>query len=233
MTKQTSMQEETDEDLFLYMACADSPTDKPLADEAFAEIHRRYIKHLYARCLRMVSSYPDSETMAEDLASAALTRAYDRAETYTVASESSTSTSRTIAWLSKIALNIYRDHLRNQLRPGPLNVIDLNVYPEDYSPINFAALYCHDKPQLNTQEEYRLVAEAFDTLDERIRRVLIETLEMREKSPSGRYMLRGTAKQLAERLGTTTFNLRRIRMRGIQYINNYVIQHKHNDEDGS
>ena len=227
------MHGETDEDLFVYMACADSPADKPIADKAYEELHRRYIKQLYARCLRMVSSFPNPENLAQDLACAALARAYEKAETYQSNSEKSASTTRTISWLCKIALNIFRDHLRNPKRPGPLNVVDLNVYPEDYSSMDFAALYYQDKPHVKTQQEYYLVAKAFDALDERTQRVLIETLEMREKSPSGKYMLRGTAQQMAERLETTTFNLRRIRMKGTQYINNYVIQHKHNDEDGS
>ena len=50
-------------DLFTYMACADILADKPIADEAYAELHRRYIMRLYARCLKMVSSYPNPETI--------------------------------------------------------------------------------------------------------------------------------------------------------------------------
>ena len=167
MTKQASMHEETDEFLFLCMACADEPLDKPMADEAFTEIHRRYVKPVYARCLKMVSSYPDPETLAKDLTTAAFTKAYDRAETYQPNPDGSTSDSRTIAWLCKIALNIFLDFRRNPKRPGPVNIVELDVYSEDYALEDFAMLYCEDQPQLNTQAEYRLVAMAFDTLDTR------------------------------------------------------------------
>ena len=203
MTKQASMHKETDEFLFLYMACADEPMDKPIADEAYTEIHRRYVKPVYARCLKMVSSYPDSKTLAMDLTTAALAKAYDRAETYQPNPDGSTSGSRTIAWLCTIALNILRDFRRNPERPGPVNVVELDVYPEDYSSEDFAMLYCDDQPQLNTQAEYRLVAMAFDTLDTRTQRVLIETLVQRDRSPGRTYMLRGTSEQLAKRLGVS------------------------------
>ena len=226
MTKQTLMQEETDEDLFLYMACGDYPTDRPMADEAFTELHRRYIMRVYAYCLKMVSSYSDSETLATDIASAALTKAYDRAETYQANPKGSDSVSPTFAWLCKIATNIFRDNLRNPDRPGPLNVIELDVGAEMYSPQDFAALYCDDQPQLNTQAEYKLVAQAFETLDARTQSVLIETLVQRSRSPGRTYMLRGTAELLANHLETTPENLRRIRRNGVIKINEYVGQHK-------
>ena len=224
VTIQTSMHEETDEDLFLYMAFKDSDTS--MADEAFTEVHRRYIKRVYAYCLKMVSSYPDSETLAEDIASAALAKAYDRAETYQANSNGSDSVSPTFAWLCKIATNIFRDYLRNPGRPGPLNVIELDVGAEMYSPQDFAALYCENQPQLNTQAEYKLVAQAFETLDARTQSVLIETLVQRSRSPGRTYMLRGTAELLANRLATTPENVRRIRRNGVSKINEYVGQHK-------
>ena len=226
MTKQASMHKETDEFLFYCMACADEPTDRPMADEAYTEIHRRYVKPLYARCLKMVSFYPDSETLAMDLTTAALSKAYDRAETYQPNPDGSTSGSRTIAWLCTIALNIFRDYCRNPERPGPINVVEFEVYPEDYASDDFAKLYCEGQPQLSTQAEYRLVAMAFDTLDTRTQIVLIETLVQRDRSPGRTYMLRGTSEQLAKRLGTTTANLRRIRKKGVCKINDYLDQHK-------
>ena len=233
MTTQTSMQEETDEDLFLYMACKDNPEDKPLAEMAVAELHRRYLKRLYARCFKMVFSQPDPETLAADLASAALARAYEKAETYRSHPDGSASSSRTFSWLCKIALNIFRDFLRNPKRPGSLafNVIELDVNAEMYLPEEFAALYCDDKEQLSTQADYQLVAEVFDTLDARTQRVLVETLIQRDKSPGRTYMLRGSAELLANRLGTTPANLRRIRKNGIRKINEYINQHKHTSQE--
>ena len=176
--------------------------------------------------LKMVSSYPDREALAMDLACAALARAHDRAETYQPNPEGSASSSRTIAWLCKIALNIFRDFRRNPNRTGPLNVVEFDVNAEMYALEDFATLYCDDKPQLRTQTAYQLVARAFDTLDARTQRVLIETLVQRDRSPGRSYMLRGTSKLLAERLEMTTANLRRIRSKGVRTINDYLKQHK-------
>lgn len=226
MTKQASMHEETDEDLFLYMACAETAADRPLADGAYAEIHRRYVKRLYARCLRMVSSYPDPETMAMDLASAALARAYEKAEKYQTDPEDSLGAVRTFGWLCKIAENIFRDHIRNPERPGPLNVIDLDVNAEMYAPEDFASLFCEDQSPPRTLLDYQLVARAFDVLDARTKTVLIETLVHRGRSPGRTHMLRGTTTALAKRLETSTANLRLIRRKGLRQINAYVEQHK-------
>ena len=108
MTKQTSMEGTTDEDLFIYIACAESPADKVLANAALAELHRRYIKGLYARCLRMLRAYPDSESMAEVLTQATLARAYERAHQFQPNPDGAAGSSRTLAWLCKIALNSVR-----------------------------------------------------------------------------------------------------------------------------
>ena len=61
------MEGQSDEDLFIFIACAESPADKLVADAALAEIHRRFFKSLYARCLRMLRAYPDGKTKAEEL----------------------------------------------------------------------------------------------------------------------------------------------------------------------
>ncbi len=229
MTKQTSMEEENDEDLFIYMACANGPRDKALKDVAFAELHRRYIKALYARCLRMVQSYPDSETLAQDLTNATLTRVYERADQFRSDPNGNETSSRTLAWLCRIARNLFRDHLRNPQRPGPIsNVIDLGVNTEPYSPEDFAALFLEEESTFHLRRHYRLVAKAFDQLDDRAQMVLVQTLLQRQKSPGRTYMFRGTARSLADLLQTTTDNIRRIRKNSIQQINEYVSKHKNN-----
>jgi RNA polymerase sigma factor (sigma-70 family) len=223
------MEGRSDEDLFIYIACAETPADKALADTALAEIHRRYIKGLYARCLRMLHAYPDARTMAEELTQATLARAYEKAHQFRQDPDSGAGSSRTLAWLCKIALNLFRDHRRNPNRPGPLsNVVDLDVNAEQYSPEDFASLFLEDESVSYSRHHYQLVTEAFDALDERTQIVLIETLVQRRKSPGRTHMLRKTATALAERVGTSTDNVRRIRGQGMRQINAYIDKHKNN-----
>ena len=226
MTKRTSMEGETDEDLFIYIACATSPSEIVEAEQAFAEIHRRYFKGLYARCQRMLQAYPDGEAKAQELAMTAMARAYEKADKYKPDPKGGSGSSRTRAWLCKIAEHMYRDHLRNPRRPGPLNVIELDVNAEQYSPEDFAAMYLEDETMSYSRYHYKLVAEGYDALDDRTKTVLIETLVQRDRSRGQTYMLKGSAAVLADRLGTTTANLRRIRMNGIKAINSYVDKKK-------
>ena len=226
MAERTSMQEETDEDLLLYMAFADMPGDKTNADDALKELHRRYVKRVYARCRVMFKAYDAGESMAEELTQATFSRAYERAETYKPAPEGVESSSWTLGWLCKIASRIFLDFRRNPERPGPLKVIDLDVHVEEYSPEDFAGLYCEGVEPAYTHHEFHLVAEAFDTLDERTQIVLVETLVQRQRSPGRTYMLRGTSEALAARINTSTDNLRQIRSKGIKKISEYVAQHQ-------
>ena len=229
MTERTSMESKTDEDLFIDMAFTDSAEDRANADAAYEELHRCYVKIVYTRCIRMISKYPDAETLAWDMTAGALAKAYERAETYQSGEEGEAGASRTIAWLCKIALNLFLDYRKNPKRPGPLsNVVDLDVHAEQYSPEDFAAFYLEDDSQAYSRQHYQLVAEAFAALNERTQIVLMETLLQRQRSPGRTYMLRKTAAALAARVGTSTDNVRRIRRLGIQQINEYVDQYKNN-----
>ena len=230
MANKTAMVEESDEDLFVYMACANDPEDQVLKNAAFHELHRRYSKNLYARCLKMVRAYPDSETLAQALTSVTLHRVYDRADQYRPDPDGNDRPTRTLAWLCTIARNLFLDYLRNPERPGPLssNVVDLDVTAEQYSPEDFAALYLEGESTSHSRHHYQRVAEGFDQLNERTQIVLVETLLQRQNSPGRTYMFRGTAQRLANRLKTSTDNVRRIRRNGIRQINEYVNRHMNN-----
>jgi len=225
MTKKTSLDEESDEDLFLYMACRDTPKEVSQAEDACEVLHHRYIDRLFKRCFNMLKSYPDAHTRAAELASAALFRAYERAETYKIDENCSNPSARTLKWLARIARNIFRDTLRNPKRPNQLNVVDLEVNTEHYDSSDFAALFLGENDSVHSEELKIRVAEAYDSLKPRAQTVLLETLIQRDRSPGRKYMLRGSARVLADRLDTTPENLRRIRHNGVKAINAYVEKH--------
>lgn len=209
------MREQSDEDLFLYMSFYDDPADRVQAEAAFEELHRRYFAELLERCRRYCRRRQQPIEVAEDLASQVMYRALKRAETY----KAGPAPGRTMAWLSTIAYNILCDAGRNPYRPSVIgSVLEPDLGAESYSAEDFVQLYHQFESPLQTLAHRQAVAAAFSELDERAQNVLIETLIQRSRSPNQTYMYRGTARQLAERLGLTTDNVRRIRCDSLKAI---------------
>lgn len=205
----------SDDDLFLYMSFYDQPGDRDTAEAAFRVFHGRYATELHARCRSICHRYQQPDSFVEDLAIQTLHRAYMRASTY----KGPGSRGRTMAWLCKIAKNALIDAKRNPHRPSLLNTeTEAELGAEHYSPADFTTLYSQFESPLPTQQQWKLVTRAFEELDERTQRVLIETLLQRAKSPQRTYMYRGTAALLAETLGITVDNLRRIRLNGMKAV---------------
>jgi RNA polymerase sigma factor (sigma-70 family) len=218
------MREEADGDLLYYMSCREGPADCALSDAATVEFHRRHAVGLLDRC-RMICLKFGSMVEPEDLFSVTMVRAIERAETFKPATESASQPARTLKWLAQIAHNLHVDRLRNPHRSGPLTGDQEPVPLEDYSSEEFAALYCDGHAMPRDLATIRLVQAALLTLDERTRRVIAHTLLQRQRSPGRSYVYRGEMKALADELGTTTVNLRRIRSDGVKAIALYVRTH--------
>lgn len=215
---------DSDEDLFLQIAVYNNESEMHLAESAFALIYGRHSEAMYSRCEKLCRSFGCPE-LTDDLHVAVFRRAFDKADTYDGAGLNLEAQSRrTLAWLGKIARNLLLDHARNPERPSnPLASNELDLESELYSSQDFASLHLEqvDHPS-KTAEMIKVVAEAFDSLDQRTKSVLLETYIQRSRTPSGKAMRRGSGKLLAEKFGTSEENIRRIRHRGIQKINEYV-----------
>lgn len=223
MTTVNSIREALDDTLFDYIAQREMKADAVRADLALAEIHRRHAKPLLARCLKMCDGMPDGEMLAEEMMAITFIRVNEKAGQYRVAgnTDAASGRRRTHAWLSQIARNLLRDWMRNPHRPGLLNPVGSDVDTRLYSAEDFAAMYTDGETPLNGQER-RHIADAFKTLDGRTQEVLLETCIQRGRSPKKTHMLRGTTQVLADRLDTSTDNIRRIRRNGIRAINDYL-----------
>jgi DNA-directed RNA polymerase specialized sigma24 family protein len=167
-----------------------------------------------------------AESFAEDLASATLVKAAESAHTFVDGEEPSTHASRTRAWLGTIAWHLLVDMQRNPNRPGPLTGSQEEIPFDDYSTEDFAALYCDGERMPRDVETIRLVEDAISTLEERTRQVLMRTILQRQRSPGRSYVYRGSADALANRIGTTRVNIRRIFGVSVRAIATFVAHHR-------
>ena len=218
------MREEADGDLLYYMSCQEDPADCALSNAATAEFYRRHAVGLLDRC-EMICRKFGYVVEPEDLLAVTMVKAIERAETFKPAAEPASQTARTLKWLARIAHNLHVDRLRNPLRSGPLTGDQEPIPIEDYSAEEFAALYCDGHAMPRNLATIQLVQAALLTLDDRTRRVIAHTLLQRQRSPGRSYVFRGQMKALADELGTTTVNLRRIRSDGVKAIADYVRTH--------
>ena len=187
-------------------------------------IYRRYAVGLLDRC-RMICRQFGSVVDPEELFSATMVKAIDRAATFAPAPVAASQPHRTLNWLARDARHLHIDALRNPRRSGPLTGEQDAIPIEDYSTEEFAALYCDGHALPRDLATIRLVQDGLLTLDERTRRVIAHTVLQRQRSPGRSYVFRGEMKALADRLGTTTVNLRRIRSLGVKAIAEYVRTH--------
>jgi DNA-directed RNA polymerase specialized sigma24 family protein len=220
-----SMGEESDANLLYYMSCRENAADRAVSDAATLEFYRRYAVGLLDRC-RMICRQFGSVVEPDDLFAVTLVKAIERAETFVAGVDGASQPVRTLKWLARIAHNLHVDRLRNPYRSGPLTGEQETIPIEDYATEEFAALYCDGQALPRDLATIRLVQVALLTLDERACRVIAHTVLQRQRSPKRSYVYRGAMKALANELGTTTVNLRRIRSDGVKAIAEYVRTHK-------
>lgn len=215
------MLEEADGDLLYYMSCRGGEADCAVSDAATREFYRRHAKRLLDRCTMICRQF-GSVVDSDHLFAATLAKAIEKAETFVAASDAAVQPARTLGWLAHIARNLHIDRLRNPHRSGPLTGEQDRIPIEDYSTEEIAALYCDGHVMPRDLATISLVQAALLTLDERTRRVLTHTVLQRQRSPGRSYVFRGEMQALADELGTTTVNLRRIRSIGVKAIAEYV-----------
>lgn len=219
------MHEETDGALLYFMSCREpegTQGDRVLSDQATTEFYRRHMAALYARCKRICQRMGEPDSFAEDLANVTMAKAAGSHHTFVDGEDSASRATRTQAWLSRIALNLLRDRMRNPLRPGPLTGVQEEIPIDDYSAEDFASLYCDGDRLPRDSETIRLAQAAISTLDQRTHQVVVHTILQRQRSPKRSYAYRGSAEEFAKRLGTTRVNVRRIFAEGVRTIAEHV-----------
>jgi RNA polymerase sigma factor (sigma-70 family) len=202
---------ETDEDLLVYMTMRE---DDPLtANEAWAEFFRRHIDYMYGKCQEvcrgiLAGSGPD------DLAQLAFIRAFERANTFKPGptKDPDMLRLRVRAWLGKIALHIYCDMLRGRKDWKELAVDkqELEEVPEQL-------------PAAPTTSAYKqLLDDAIDSLSEKKQHILRVTYQYNQPGRKHQRLPNDVSEELAKTLSTTSDNIRQLRRRALQEVNQFI-----------
>jgi RNA polymerase sigma factor (sigma-70 family) len=202
--------EDTDEMLLSYMSQRDThPTD---AQAAWAEFYRRHLEYLLFIARRIGRGILDDSAI-NDLVQDVFMRAYERAETFDSGGlqEPEPLRRRARSWLGTIAKNILRDTLR---AGSGISIIHLEHKElEDFA--REPRQSDSDSPRM------RLLLAAFGKLTKKEQYVLRVTLEWCEPGKHQR-LPNHVAADLAKTLNTTSANIRQIRRRALQKIEQSV-----------
>lgn len=206
-----------DEDLFLYIAV---DQDTPEGKYALEELWKRHGSWLFSKCLKVCNIYNQGSAIAEDLASATFAKAIDRAETYKPAENENNEKNirRTRKWLGTIAERLLIDGFRNPNRAVYASPIDFDIALDQFSTQDFVEWFIQQNDVRHFANIPDVIGKAFEELNSREQRIIIETVMQRDKSPSQNYVLRGTSTRLANELGIRPDSVRQIRKRALSKI---------------
>ena len=221
MPRDTALQSEIsdadDEDLFLYIAV---DRDAPESQMALQELWDRHGEWLQQRCMNVCKSYKQGNSYAGDLASVTFFKAIERASTYKAGETKNDSKgmNRTRAWLGQIAKNLLIDGFRNPQRAVTTTPLVNDIELDSFSTQDFVEWFFQQNDVRHSSSASEIIGSAFERLNLREQRVIIETILQRDKSPSGNYVFRGANKILSEEFGIHPDSIRQIRRRALKKI---------------
>jgi RNA polymerase sigma factor (sigma-70 family) len=211
----TTLHEESDEDLLCWMSMREE--DPNQAEEAWLEFYNRHIDYLYGVCANRLTAYGLRREDITDLVQSSFLRAFAKAGTFRAPPESRNPESDRAwvrAWLGKIAYRLLADSFRRT--PILVLVEDKKL---DVEVPKLETECSQDSPRL------KLVREALGLLTDREREIMLVSYTWYE--PGKQLTIpEEDLKQLASEYRTTTVNLRQIRARAKQKIEDYITNHE-------
>ena len=213
---------ETDGDLLAYMAMADD--DPAYARASWAEFYRRHVAYLYRTCLRAYGDLLGGDAGVADLVADVLRTAYEHAHKFDPAgiSDAERLRWRARAWLGWIARRLVQDLLRGRGRL-PTRTLELEQWCQVPEP---------QQPRPTPAPAELLVRQAIMTLTEREQLVVRVTFQWYQPEREHQRLPNAIAAELAETLGTTSENLRQIRLRALRKIESYIRLHGREAQPG-
>jgi RNA polymerase sigma factor (sigma-70 family) len=195
------IEKESDADLLVLMSIRE---DKQSADAAHV-FYRRHVEALFSR-IRSTFGRQLTVQVVEELVVDTFQRAWERAGRFTPQhADPAVQRLQVVAWLNRIANRIFLDEVRR--RAGT----PVQPFPEDFPEPADRETPAPDESLQRSRA--RIAREVLDGLDELERTVLIETARWMDIDTGKSRMPKGVAKELADRLGISTMNLRQIRRR--------------------
>jgi RNA polymerase sigma factor (sigma-70 family) len=209
----------SDEDLLAWMARRDDEESAATAQAAFAAFYERHEGFVYRACRRRFSGFIDEAT-TEDLVSDTFYRVYERAGRFRPSESSDPDQRRgwVRAWLVTIAKRLLYSSFRAKkgVKEEQLTDEEWELLDEDM---------CGRASAEPESLENRLVREAFEqVLNDKQKLVVEATLDSYKVEP-GRKQQRLSnedSKALADKLGTTSEDVRQTRRRAYRKIREYV-----------
>ena len=204
------MTDETDADLLVYMAMAD--TDLDCARVAWETFYRRHVEYLYAVCLRAYGTVLGGEAGAADLVAETFKRAYEHAGTFDAAgvTDAQQQFLRTRGWLGRIAQRLAMDILRGR---GGLKAHSLEA--DQWQQI---AAEPPTPPAERDNKQIAMVRRAIESLNAKEQTVIRVTFQWYRPGEANQRLPNDICEDLATALGTTSENLRQIRRRALKKI---------------
>jgi len=211
---------DTDEDLLFYIALKeDDPENAQLAWAEFFERHWRYLLGVCRKSYGLALG----DLGVEDLVKDAFIRVYQKAATFNPAPNGATNQRRRVrAWLGKIANRLFLVSWRQERR-----VISIDeLIADGIEP----AIQERSDPKVDASNpQLELVCLALTTLTEREREVLVASYAWYDSSQGCHRMPDSELAVLAAKYQTTTVNIRKIRSRAKEKVEEYI---NHTHEEG-
>lgn len=214
LDKRPDITGQTDEDLLQYMAKRGE--DPSVAEEAWAEFYRRHGKYLYDVCCRAYSGFVDKATLS-DLVSETLLKVFEKAGTFKPSGFESPDEKRAWvrAWLGTIAENELFSGLRRQEGVQLDHLSD-----KQWADIGHPVAEGVDAETPSRRLE--LITEALEQLPDRERYIVLVTMAYYRPGRNHQRLPNDVSHGLARMYDTTPENIRKIRQRSLQTIEEYV-----------
>jgi len=210
-TNPLDMTTEGDGELLAYMSMQGEFPEH--AREAWAELYRRHVRYMHHVGGKFLAALPRPPTTAKDLVNDTFLRAFKKAGTYCEPSGLDQDAKRRYvrAWLAKVARNLIRDLLRAVPEDGPDRQLDDEGWNEQAAPTA-------GEEGASPAVLAVLVEVLQNDLDEREREVLRKTYQYWVPGRTAQRLPNKVAEEVAQQLGTTSENLRKIRQRALKKV---------------
>jgi RNA polymerase sigma factor (sigma-70 family) len=191
--------------------------DPATAEEAWEEFFRRHWQYVVGVCRRFRGTLGDPGV--EDLAQETLIRVFKKAYTFQPLAngDASRARARIRAWMGQIANRLFLSTLR---RTPAVDFVD-----EPFSTAAATAAQEDPPPETEVSPRRQLLREALRTLSEREREVLLASYACYEPGAGCPRMPSDELAGLAERFQTTAVNIRQIRNRAFDKLQQYIADH--------